>query len=138
MKCNIIFYILFLFLTQFSAFGQVSEKKDSCINLFNGSVKAYIPGYEDSTIKRYHVMNGFNLRLSDTSYRIINYSIVFDFADMLVSLQSNGSRLVPSNKDYAGYLNGIKPPSILTVEFITVAKGEACYKIRPLLYHIKE
>ena|SRR5215203_4837348 len=80
---------------QYYAIGQNSLSKNGCSDLIYRTVRARISGdNSDSTIKSGNVRSGFKLSISDSSYKIQQFYIVFEYGEDLVELPSNGDKLI--------------------------------------------
>jgi hypothetical protein len=114
---------------------------DTCAN-YNSSIIAFIPGYRDTLIANNRIrlvnpaslINGFELQLNDSSFKVYRFSLMFDSDSSITQIQYAGNKAMPINDQFGSY-NLIINSSVITIDDIVVIKENSCYKISSLLYY---
>jgi hypothetical protein len=140
-----LFFIVFAIYFATSIKAQTSQVKDSCLFEKDLSVRPYIVGDRDTIVKginakvinRALIKNGLEVMLTDTSYKIVSYSIEFVIDDpvLIVSAFNLGSKLqlLPP---YDGYLKKLKSDELFILTRIRVTKNNQCYTISNSIYFL--
>jgi hypothetical protein len=143
--------LLFLFGLQIIGQAQTDSVMNSCPK-FPGKVNIYIPGYKDTTqpnglkartINAETLVEGFRLLSSDTSVKIQQFTVVFDFVSKnphtltedvhLYSQTTKGDQML--NKAVGNFsLTDITKANIITIEYIKVQYKGVCYSMSPQVY----
>jgi hypothetical protein len=130
---NLFVHIILILFSQGSLFGQVSKDTD---------FRAFIPGEKDTVINGLpakainpaNLVNGFSLRITDSTFQISGFRMTFDHGDSISQLISNGSRIEPRNDSIVS-LNRIVKSFLITIEDIYVIKDGRRAKLPAILYY---
>jgi hypothetical protein len=140
----ILFLIIFINTAGFSQ--EVLTKEDCIKNEF--APIFYVPGYKDCIIDGSKnisfrinpeiLKNGFELKQTDSSFKIISFHLTFDFDEGISEMLSTGNKILPRNDSIVSMIK-ITEAKLITIENITVNTGNRNYKLPSLvLYCVKE
>lgn len=121
-----------------SVAAQSDGKSSPCIKLTDGSNKAFIENVKEGNISRQQLGNGFELQLSDPSFKVKSFEVVYEHNQNLHVITNKQKTFAPAGKPYAHDLQQLKPKTIVTLEAIQVEKEGTCYILPSLLYAIAE
>jgi len=142
MKISFTSIIAVLFI-QHNVTAQNLSNNDTCIKYSIANTQAFIPGYKDSIISLnkavmvvdpFSLINGFELLLKDTSYKILRFRLAFDSDCCITELASKGSRIEPRNDSIVLY-NKIIEATLITIDDIFISKNSICYKVPSFVYY---
>jgi hypothetical protein len=137
-----ILYILSIILLPFLVPAQ-TKAKDSCF--LNTSIKAFIAEAPDTVISKQTLAKGFQLRLSDSSFKVTSFYISFyasgDFNNyVFYQFRVDGSELIRTNTDtslsYVKKLDEVKGD--LFIDNIKIVKGKHCLSVGGIFYFINK
>lgn len=106
-------------------------------------LKAFIQGQKDTLLKNgrkvqyinpIDLIKGFELQVSDNSYKVIKFFFTFDFDKGLCQIVSKENRIIPVNDSIAS-IDKLYQAYLITIDGIIVEKNGVCYKIPPLVYY---
>jgi hypothetical protein len=126
--------------------GNIMAQKatpDSCI-YGKANTGIFIPGQRDTIIngKAWQaidpslLVNGFELQLEDTTYRIVGYRVAFDHDSGISVIPSREGRIEPIKNSVAD-LGNIIQAQLITIDDIRVVKNNSCYRIPGVAYFSK-
>jgi hypothetical protein len=103
------------------------------------SVKAYFEGYsykyedlgtEIFKMERSYFKKNFRLSLSDSSYRVVKFSLVTDLANGdLLEIVGDKDGIKFDKSDYTKLLSKMTKHSLVAIDNIIVSKNEQCYRL---------
>jgi hypothetical protein len=128
----------FVCFISFSLAAQTENKSRPCVKISDGSNKAFIENVKDGNISRLQLSQGFELQLSDPSFKIKSFEVVYEHNQNLHVITNKQKSFTPADKPVAQDLQNLKLKSIFTLESIQVEKEGVCYTLPSLLYYIKE
>jgi hypothetical protein len=111
--------------------------KDSC--LLSTTVRAFIKEASDTIISKQTLAKGFELQLSDTSFKVSRFSISFYAGDNVFHhYVVAGSKLDFTKKDTSLiFVNSLKRATrTLYVDGIKIKKGRFCFYAKAIYYFI--
>jgi hypothetical protein len=144
-KISAILFLIFSIKT--AGFSQAVLSKEDCIKN-KDAPKVYIPGYKDCIndgnkniifrINPETLKNGFELKQTDSSIRIISFRLTFDFGEDIIEMTSTGNKILPRNDSIVS-LRKIAEATLITIEEIRVTLRNRNYHLPSLvLYCVKD
>lgn len=138
-------FLIIVFITSIIAnnvFGQDSilikcktyEKADLKVFIHDQKDTLLSDGRKVQHINPIHLMKGFELQISDTSYKIIRFFFTFDFDEGLCQMVSKANKIIPDNESVAS-INKLYQAHLITIDGIIIEKNGVCYKIPSLVYY---
>ncbi len=105
---------------------------------FDGYSYKYIDnGIECFRMERAYFQKDFRLSLSDSSYRIIKFSVVTDLADgSLLQLTGDNEGIKIGSDDYTKKLKEMPKRAMVTVDNIVVSKNGECFKVPSFICYL--
>lgn len=118
--------------------AQKDIKSTPCIKITDGSNKAFIEQVKEGNISRQQLGKGFELQLTDPSYKVKSFEVVYEHNQNLHVITNKQKMFTPAGKPYAQDLLQLKPKTLFTLESIQVEKEGQCYLLPSLVYYITE
>jgi hypothetical protein len=139
--------VLLIISIKTAGFSQEVLTKENCIKN-EAAPKVYIPGYKDCIIDGNKnisfrinpeiLKNGFELKQTDSSFKIISFLLTFDFGEDIIEMPSTGNKILSRNDSIVS-LSKIAEATLMTIENIRVTQGNRNYRLPSLvLYCVKE
>ena len=92
------FFTSFVYLLCLQSNSQAVSKSQPCSKVTDGSVKAFIENVKEGNISREQLSKGFELQLSDPSFTIKSFEVVYEHNQDLNVITNNQKTVNPAGK----------------------------------------